>query len=192
VSTYVVQEFIFVRCETTLRFDVASLSSFQQGLPSNSFNLSLRSFVLNMSYSHPGNTAATAAPNSFPSTDFQQFIDSILKANATGEKTVKDAVSIMSQTHLPPAMKGRLRQDYATIIEKLLRERRELNGNYGWALASDSEHVYTAMGGKGCDEPHRSTRQWMRSVFDKYERTGQALADTLEMLRNLDGSRLCS
>ena len=88
-------------------------------------------------------------------------------------------------------MKGRLRQDYATIIEKLLRERRELNGNYGWALASDSEHVYTATGGKGCDEPHRSTRQWMRSVFDEYERTGQALADTLEMLRNLDGSRLC-
>lgn len=133
-----------------------------------------------MSDSHPGNTAATS---SLPSTDFRQFIDSILKANATGEKAVKHAVSIMSQTQLPPAMKGRLRQDYTTTIEKLLRERRDLNGHYGWVLASDSEHVYTTTEGKGCDE--------MRSVSDEYERTGQALADTLEMLRNLDGSRLC-
>lgn len=142
-----------------------------------------------MSDSHPGNTAATS---SFPSTDFRQFIDSILKTNVTGEKAVKHVVSIMSQTQLPPAMKGQLRQDYTTTIEKLLRERRDLNGHYGWVLASDSEHVYTTTGGKGCDELHRSTRQWMRSVFDEYERTGQALADTLEMLRNLEGSRLCS
>ena len=134
-----------------------------------------------MSSSKPGNTAVT---DSFPSTDFQQFIDSVLEANATGEETVKHTVSIMSQTHLSLAMKGRLKQDHATIIKKLLRERRELNGHYGWVLASDSGHVYTATRRKGCDEPHRSTRQWMRSVFDKYERTGQALADTLEMLRN--------
>jgi hypothetical protein len=142
-----------------------------------------------MSSSNPGNIAAT---NSCPSTDFQQFIDSILEANATGEKTVKHTVSIMSQTHLPPAMKGRLRQEYKITIEKLLRERRELNGHYGWVLASDSELVSTAMGGKDRNEPHQSTRQWMKSVFDEYERTGQTLTDTLEMLRNLEGSRLCS
>jgi hypothetical protein len=139
-----------------------------------------------MSSTKPGNIAAT---NSFPSSDFRQFIDSILEANATGEKTVKQTVSIMSQT---PAMKGRLRQEYTTTIEKLLQERRELNGQYDWVLASDSELVSTAMGGKDRDEPHRSTRKWMKSVFDEYERTGQTLTDTLEMLRNLEGLRLCS
>jgi hypothetical protein len=135
-----------------------------------------------MSSSYPDKIAAT---DSLPSTDFQQFINSIIEANATGDKTVKDTLSIMSPTNLPPAMRGRLRQDYTTTIEKLLRARRELNGDYGWV-------VYTAMGGKDRDEPQRSTRQWMKSVFDEYERTGQTLTDTLEMLRNLEGSRLCN
>lgn len=113
--------------------------------------------------------------------DFREFIDSVLEANTTGKRIAEHVNSVLFLNLTSPIAKSKFLQDYTRVVERLLKERRNLNAKYGWVVASSADLVAKAMGRDGSNGTDR-TRRWMRTVFEEYERVGVALVDAAQAL----------
>lgn len=104
------------------------------------------------------------------------FIDSVQGANAIGNRFLKSMAPHRPQGIPSPTIEVESAKRGILIAEALLERRRDLNAHYGWVLASDAALVSRSMGGK---RKHGAAwaRQWMKSVYDEYERVGHALLD---------------
>jgi hypothetical protein len=121
--------------------------------------------------------------NAYPSTDFREFIDAILEANAQSAQLIACMTFIRTSKN-PSTTTTELQistQQGLVELETLMRHRRDLDAHYGWVLATDSGHVCKSLGGStkaGVDWAKR----WMKSVFDNYVNLGLALENAKQEL----------
>lgn len=114
--------------------------------------------------------------NPFQPSDFEDFIGAVLEVNGQDNRFFQRVISLRSRGDVSESTQKQSAQQAMVVLEELMEKRRDLNAHYGWVLASDAGLVYKSMGGKS-ENGASWAKQWMRGVFDEYERLGQAFVD---------------